>query len=106
MAKTFRNSPAVPNRAAFSTTSSLTYRIQLPMPQSQLAQPSLHLPQLSYFFFQETGTSLFSPVLSFTRESPRIAMSMILASFARLSTKMISGLLHPIHTIHSNPIEL
>ena len=29
------------------------------MPQSQLAQPSLHLPQLSYFFFKKLGLLYF-----------------------------------------------
>ena len=55
----------------------------------------LQLVQLFYSFSKKFNgyCSIFSSSLSFTRGSPGIAMSLILASFAWLSTKMMSGLL-------------
>lgn len=53
----------------------------------------LQLPQFSYFFPMKLALlCIFSISLSFTRASPGMVMSMILASIAGLSTKAISGL--------------
>ena len=104
--KTFRNSSAVPNRAFFSITSSVMAKLSFHVYFSNISDTAPNAAitfstTISFFSFHSFPKffrriwdfPFFSSSLSFTCQSPGLTMSMIWASLACLSRKMMSGLL-------------
>lgn len=114
--KTFRNSSAVPNRAFFSITSSVMAKLSFHVYFSNISDTAPNAAitfstTISFFSFHSFPKffrriwdfSFFSSSLSFTCPSPGLTMSMILASLACLSRKMMSSLL-PSTTLSHCPL--
>ena len=104
--KTFRNSSAVPNRAFFSITSSVMAKLSFHVDFSNISDTASNAAitfstTISFFSFHSFPKffrriwdfPFFSSSLSFTCQSPGLTMSMIWASLACLSRKIMSGLL-------------
>lgn len=114
--KTFRNSSAVPKTVFFSITSSVMATLSFHVYFSNISDTapnaaisfSTTITFFSFhsfpkFFRRIWDFSFFSSSLSFTCPSPGLTMSMILASFARLSRKIMFGLL-PSTTLSHCPL--